>query len=319
VVGLGFVLATPLAARAQPARAVPRVGFLHYGAAGPSAEVDAFRRGLQELGYVEGQNIAVEYRFANGEVARLPELATELARLDVDVIVTPTTPAAMAAKQATGTIPIVFAFVGDAIGAGLVASLARPGANVTGLTNISVELAGKRLELLKLAVPRASRVAVLYNPADRSNELLWQELQEAGPTLGLALLPVPVREPADFEGAMGAASRERADALLGAAGVLTTAHRKVLVDLAARRRLPAIWGNRQFVDAGGLMSYSVNFPDQVRRTATYVDKILRGAKPGDLPVEQPTRYELVINRRAAKALGLTIPPALLLQADQIIE
>jgi putative ABC transport system substrate-binding protein len=274
---------------------------------------------LRELGYIEGQNIAIEYRFASGRVGQLPVLAAELVRLKLDVIVTPTTPASLAAKQATSTIPIVFAAVADAVGAGLIANFARPGGNITGLASISAELGGKRLELLKEVAPKASRVAVLYNPADRSNVLVLKELQESAPALGLTLQPLEVRGPGDFEGAFVAMTRERAHALFGAAGVLTFEHRNTIVDLAAKNRIPAMWGHRQFVEAGGLMSYAVNWYDQLRRAATYVDKILKGAKPGDLPVEQPTKFELVINLKAAKALGLTIPPSLRLRADEVIQ
>ncbi len=313
-------LALPLAADAQPAGKVPlpRIGILFFGSPGPSPELDAFRRGLRERLYIEGQNITIEYRFASGRIGQLPELAAELVRLKLDVIVTPGTPASVAAKQATSTIPIVFAGVADAVGAGLVANFARPGGNITGLTGISAELGGKRLELLKEVAPKASRVAVLYNPADRSNVLVLKELQKSAPTLGLTLQPLEVRGPGEFEGAFVAMSRKRAHALFGAAGALTTEHRKALVDLAAKRRIPAIWGERQFVEAGGLMSYAVNFYDQVRLAATYVDKILKGAKPGDLPVEQPTRFELVINLKTAKALGLTIPQSMLVRADEVI-
>jgi putative ABC transport system substrate-binding protein len=295
------------------------VGFLFYAAPGPSPELEAFRQGLREVGYIEGQNISVEYRFANGQVEQLSALAAELIQLKLDVIVTPGTPASVAAKKATSTIPIVFAGVADAVGAGLVTSLARPGGNITGLTSISAALGGKRLELLKGVAPKASRVAVLYNPADPSNMLVLTELQESSRPLGLTLLPHPVRGPGDFEGAFAAISRERAQALFVAAGVLTTEHRKTLVDLAARNRIPTMWGERQFVEVGGLMSYAVNFYDEIRRAAAYVSKILKGAKPADLPVEQPTMFELVINLKAAKALGLTISPSLLSRADQVIQ
>ena len=285
---LGGAAAWPLAARAQQGAKVFRIGFLFYGSSGPSPELDAFRRGLREFGYIEGQNIAIEYRFASGQVERLPDLAAELVRLKPDVIVAPATPASLAAKQATGTIPIVFAGVADAVGAGLIANLARPDGNVTGLTSISAELGGKRLELVKRLVNNASRVAVLYNPADRSNVLVLKELQEAAPALTLTLQPVEVREPSEFEGAFAAMTRDRADAMFGAAGILTFQHRQTVVDLAANSRIPTLWGHRQFVEAGGLMSYAVNFYDQIRRTAAYVDQILKGAKPGDLPVQQPT-------------------------------
>jgi len=316
---LAGAFAAPLAAGAQQAREVPRVGFLFYGSAGLSPELDAFRQGLNELGYIEGQNVAVEYRFASGRLERLQEVATQLVALRPSVIVAPGTPAAVAAKQATGMIPIVFAGVADAVGAGLVANFARPTANITGLTSNSVQLGGKRLELLKSVVPKASRVAVLYNPGDRSNVLTSNELQESAPTLGLTLKRLEVRRPGEFESAFAAMSRWRTDALFGAAGLLTTGHRQALVNLAARTRIPAIWGERQFVESGGLMSYSADFYDQIRRAAAYVDKILRGSRPGDLPVEQPTNFELVINLKTAKALGLTIPPSLLARADQVIE
>jgi putative ABC transport system substrate-binding protein len=315
----GGLLALPLVAQAQPAGKVPRIGFLFSGASGPAREVDTFRQGLRDLGYIEGQNIAIEYRFAGGQVERLPELAAELVRLKLDVIVAPYTPPALAAKRATSTIPIVFAVVADAVGAGLIANFARPGRNITGLTSSSAELGGKRLELLKQVVPKASRVAVLYNPADRSNVLVLKQLQESAPTLALTLQPLEVREPREFEGAFLAMTRERAHAMFGTPGVLTFEHKKVLVDLAAKRRIPAMWGHRQFVDVGGLMSYAVNVYDQIRQTAVYVDKILKGAKPADLPVEQPTTFELVINLKTAKALGLTIPQSLLQRADQVIE
>ena len=313
------LLAAPLAARAQPAGKVPRVGFLLGFSPGPSREVDAFRRGLRELGYIEGQNIAIDYRYARGQVERLPELAAELVRLNPDVIVAPYTPPALAAKRATSMIPIVFAGVADAVGAGLITNLGRPGGNITGLTSTGAELGGKRLELLKQVISKASRVAVLYNPADQSNVLVLKQLQESAPNLGLTLQPFAVREPDHFEGAFSAMARERTHAMFGVPGVLTDRHKEALVGLAAKHRLPTMWGLRQFVEAGGLMSYAVNFYDQIRQTAVYVDKILKGAKPGDLPVEQPTKFELVINLKTAKTLGLTIPPSLLLRADQVIE
>jgi putative tryptophan/tyrosine transport system substrate-binding protein len=315
---LSLILA-PLPTEAQETGKAPRIGFLFFGFPGPSRELDAFRQGLRELGYTEGQNIVIEYRFAGGRAERLPELATELVRLKPDVLVTPGTPASLSAKRATSTIPIVFAGVADAVGAGLIASLARPGGNITGLTSISAELGGKRLELLKEVAPKVSRVAVLYNPADRSNVLVLKELQKSAPALGLALQPLEVRGPGGFEGAFVAMTRQRADALFVAAGLLTTEHRKALVDLAAKRRIPAIWGERQFVEAGGLMAYAVDFYDQVRGAAIYVDKILKGAKPGDLPVEQPTKYELVINLKTAKALSIEVPPTVLARADEVIE
>ena len=314
----GAAAAWPLAARAQQA-AMPVVGFLFYGSPEGSSELNAFRQGLREHGYMEGRNVVIEYRFARGRVEQLPALATELVGLKPDVIVTPGTPASVAAKQATSTIPIVFAGVADAVGAVLVANIARPGGNVTGLTSISAELGGKRLELLKGIVPNASRVAILYNPADRANVLVLKELQGAASPLGLMLLPLEVKASGEFAGAFAAMTRERIDAFFGAAGILTFEHRTAIVDLAAKNRIPAMWGHRQFVEVGGLMSYAVNFYDQVRRAASYVDQILKGSKPGDLPVQQPTKFELVINLKTAKALGLELPPTLLALADEVIE
>jgi len=319
VAGLGLLLASPVVAHAQPTRKVPRVGYLSYGSSVPSREVDAFRQGLRELGYVEGQNIIVEYRFASGQVERYPGLAAELVRMNVDVIVAPATPQALAAKQATSSIPIVFVLVADAVGAGLITNFARPDGNITGLTSSSAELGGKRLELLKGMIPKASRVAVLYNPTDRSNVLVLNQLQESASSLGLILQPLEVREASEFQGAFVAMDQWHSEAMFGTPGALTFEHRRVVVALAAKHRIPAMWGHRSFVDAGGLMSYAVNLYDQNRQAAVFVDKILRGAKPGDLPVEQPTKFELVINLGPAKALGLTIPPSLLVRADQVIE
>ena len=271
---VGAILATPLVAGAQAAGQVPRIGFLYGGAPGPSPDIDAFQLGLRKRGYIDGQNIAIEYRFASGRVWQLRELAAELVRLNVEVIVAPSTPTALAAKQATSTIPIVFAIVADPVGAGLVANLARPGGNVTGLTSGSAELGGKRLEYLRQVVPNATRLAVLYNPADPANSLVLKELKESVATLGLILQPLEVREPGEFESAFLAMTRERADAMFGAAGVLTNEHKQVLVDLAATYRIPAMWGHRQFVDAGGLMAYAVNRYHQIGQAGLYVDKIL---------------------------------------------
>ena len=234
LIAAGAIVAAPIVARAQATRTIPRVGFLFGGASGPSADVDAFRRGLRERGYIEGQNIAVEYRYASGQVGQLAELAAELVRLKVEVIVAPSTPTALAAKRATSTIPIVFAVVADPLGAGLIANLARPGGNITGVTSSSAELGGKRLGLLKEVVPKASRVAVLYNPADASNLLVVNQLRDSAPTLGLVLQPLEVREPREFESAFLAMTRERTPAMFGAAGVLTNEHKQILVDLAAK-------------------------------------------------------------------------------------
>lgn len=317
--GAVAVLSAPLAAAAQQPGRPPRIGFLFYGAEGSSPEIDAFRQGLRELGYIEGQNVAVEYRFADGRPEHLLELATQLVARRPSVIVAPGTPAAVAAKQATGTIPIVFVGVADAVGAGLVANFARPTGNITGSTSNSAQLGGKRLELLKAVVPKASRIAVLYNPGDRSNVLASKQIEQSAPALGLTLQRLEVRKPDEFESAFAEMTRRHAQALFGAAGLLTTPHRHVLVNLAAKARIPAIWGERQFVESGGLMSYAADFYDQIRGSATYVDKILKGSKPGDLPIEQPTKLELVINFKTAKALGLTIPHSLLLQADRVID
>ena len=317
--GTGAVLFTPRIAVAQQAGRPPRIGFLFYGSPGPAPELEAFRKGLTDVGYSETQNLAVDYRFADGRPERLPELATQLVALKPSVIVAPGTPAAVAAKQATRTIPIVFVGVADAVGSGLAAHFARPTANITGLTSNSAQLGGKRLELLKAVVPKASRIAVLYNPDDSSNVLASKDLEQSAPALGLTLQRVEVRTPAEFESAFAAMTRGQAQALFGAAGLLTTPHRQVLVNLAAKARIPAIWGERQFVDSGGLMSYAADFYEQIRRSATYVDKILKGSRPSDLPIEQPTKLDLVINLKTARALRLTIPQSLLLQADRVID
>jgi putative tryptophan/tyrosine transport system substrate-binding protein len=320
VIALGCGAAVwPLSARAQQTAKAARIGFLFYGSPGRSVEVEAFRQGLRELGYIEGRNVVVDYRFASGRVGQLTELAAELVGLKPDVIVSLATPASVAAKQATKTIPIVFAGVADAIGAGLVADFARPGSNITGLTSISAELGGKRLELLKEVVPNASRVAILHNPDDPSNVLILKELEEAAPALRLTLQPHQVRGPGEFEAVFLAMTRQRADALFGVPGTLTFEYAKTVVDLSVAARIPALWGHRQFVDAGGLMSYAVNFYDQCRRAAIYVDQILKGANPADLPVQQPTKFELVLNLKTAKALDLTITPTLLARADEVIE
>ena len=317
----GGLLAIPLVAEAQPKAGVPRIGYL--GNSSPSLEsdlVDAFRQGLGEFGYTEGQNITIEYRWAEGKYDRFPDLVADLVRLKVDVIVTAGTPGALAAKQATKTIPIVMAVAGDAVGAGLVASLARPGGNVTGSTTIVQELEGKRLELLREVVPRLSRVAVLWNPANPVSPIILKQTQLAAPALRLRLEPiVGVSGVRELEGAFATISRVRPDALILLADRFLLAERTRIVEFAAKRRLPTMYPYREMVKAGGLMSYSPSYPDLFRRAATYVDKILKGAKPGDLPVQQPTKYELVINLKTAKALGLTIPQSLLQRADEVIQ
>jgi putative tryptophan/tyrosine transport system substrate-binding protein len=304
---------------AQQPKKVHRIGFLVPGSAsGYASLVDAFRQGLRELGYVEGKNIIIEYRYTEGKEGPLPELAADLVRLKVDVIVTASTPDALVTKQRTGTIPIVMAVSGDPLGSGLVASLARPGGNVTGLTSIASDLSGKRLELLKEVVPRISRLAVLGNPSNVLTASTMRETEVAAQALQVKPQILEVRGPDDFETAFQAATKGRADALIVLPDPVFTGQRRRIVDVAAKSRLAAIFYTKEFVEAGGLMSYGPNFSDLFRRAATYVDKILKGAKPADLPVEQPTKFELVINLKAAKQIGLTIPPNVLARADKVI-
>ena len=271
---------------------------------------------------MEGQNIVVEYRAADGKIERLPGLASDLARLKVDLIVATGTPLARAAQQATTTIPIVSAVMGDPVGDGLVASLARPGGNITGLTFLGPELVPKRLELLKQAVPRVSRVAGLWHPGafgERTNRDMLKETEAAARTLGVQLQLVAVRGPDELDGAFSTMTRARADALIVFPSTMLFSERRRIVDLAAKHRLPSMAMAREFVGLGGLIAYGASIPDLIRRGVTYVDKILKGAKPADLPVEQPTKFELVINLKTAKALGLTIPQSLLLRADEVIK
>jgi putative ABC transport system substrate-binding protein len=314
-------LAAPLHAEAQPAAKVARIGWLgDRPATGPRLE--AFLQGLRDLGYIEGRNLVIEYRYAEGKPERYSSLAVELVALKVDVIVAANTLAALAAKQATKTIPIVSVGAGDPVTSGLVTSLARPGGNVTGLSSLAPELVGKCLELLKQAVPGVSRVAVLWQPGaqgERAEMDMLKEAEVAARSLGVQLQLVETRGPADFEKAFSEITKARAGALTVLGSAMLNNERRRLVDLAAKNRLPAVYSSSQFVDAGGLMSYGANIADLWRRAATYVDKILKGAKPADLPVEQPTKFELVINLKTAKALGLTIPPAVLARADEVIE
>ncbi len=317
------VLAGPLAADAQQAGKVYRIGVLA-NAPPTTPEVsrnwEAFRQGLGERGWVEGQNIVIEYRWAEGRVERFPSLAAELVSLKLDLIVASSTPGARAAKQATSTIPIVMVYVSDPVGDGFVASLARPGGNITGMTfGAGREITGKHLELLKEAVPKLSRVAVLLNPDSPESAVFLRETQAAAQALAVKLQLLEVRSPNELEGAFAAMTRERAGALLVLPHPFTFAHARRIVDLAAKSRLPAVYPARQFVEAGGLMAYAANAPDMLRRAATYVDKILKGAKPGDLPVEQPTNFELVINLKTVKALGLTIPQSLLLRGAHVVQ
>ena len=316
------LLASPLAAEAQQAAKVARIGYLSPNLAANRHMQEAFRQGLRDLGYVEGRNLVIEYRDAEGKADRLPALAAELVALKVDVIVAAGPPAALAAKQATRTLPIVFASSGDPVTSGLVTSLARPGGNVTGLSAVAPELVGKCLEQLKQAVPGVSRVAVLWQPGglgERTDKYILKEAEVAARALGVRLQFVEARGPADFDRAFSDMTRARAGALTVLSTPMFVSERRRLVDLAAKNRLPAVYPWREFVDAGGLMSYGPNLADMFRRAATYVDKILKGAKPADLPVEQPTKFELVINLKTAKALGLTIPPSLLGRADEVIQ
>jgi putative ABC transport system substrate-binding protein len=309
-------LSGTLVAGAEPARKVAVIGFLA-PTSPPPRWLDAFRGGLREFGYVEGQNVRIEYQSAN-EPSDVPSLAERLVRLNVDVIVTWTTPAAVAVRQATRKIPIV-AITGDPVRAGLVASLAHPGGNFTGLAILTSELEVKNLELLKEAVPSLSRVAVLWNPDNPVWSPALRELQAGAPALGIKLYPVAVRDPAELENALASAASQRAHGLLVVRDMLFVHHGKRIAELAAKSRLATIFGTRDSVDDGGLMSYGANMPEMLRRAANYVDKILNGAKPEELPVQQASTLELVVNLKTAKALGLTIPQSILLRADEVIK
>jgi putative ABC transport system substrate-binding protein len=319
----GGLLAAPLAAEAQQATKIARIGYLATNRAGGNPhQREAFLQGLRDLGYVEGRNVVIEYRDAEGKFERLLALAAELVALKVDVIVTASTAATLAATRATRTLPIVFAVAVDPVADGLVTSLARPGGNVTGLTGLTPELVGKRLELLTQAVPGVGRVAVLWHPGgqgERTAKDMLKGADVAARALGVPLQVVEVRGPADFDGAFSDMTRARAGALTVLGSSMLFGEHRRLVDLAAKNRLPAVYTLREYVDAGGLMSYGPNLVEMSRRAATYVDKILKGAKPGELPIEQPTKFELVINLKTAKALGLTIPPSLLGRADEVIQ
>ena len=317
---VSLVLTSLHLAEAQQAKKVPRIGFIVPGFPSTSQpNVDAFIQGLRKLGYIEGQNVAIDYRYAEGSNDRLTDLAAELVRLQVDVIVTGSTIAVGAAKKLTGTIPIVMAGLGDPIGTGLVASLSRPGGNVTGLSSFGPELSTKRLELLKETVPRVSRVAILFNGANPSNLVSLKEIEIAAPVLGVQLQPLDVRGADDFEPAFDIANRRRANALLVQRDPLNQAHQTRIVALAAKRKLPAMYPGIEYVTVGGLMSYGVSTNDLYRRAATYVDKILKGTKPADLPVEQPMKFEFIVSLKAAKQIGLTVPPNVLVRADKVIK
>jgi putative tryptophan/tyrosine transport system substrate-binding protein len=305
---------------AQQAKKIPRIGYLSGSGTpnNPGSQVEAFRQGLRDLGYIEGKNILVEYRYAEGREDRFRDLAAELVGLNVDVLVTASTIAVRAAKQLSATMPIVMAGVGDAVATGLVASLSRPGANVTGITALGSELSTKQLEVLKDIFPRVSRVAVLFNAVNPSNVNSWKQIEAVAPSMRVRPQPLEVRGHEDFAPAFNAAVRERADALLVIRDPLNQNQRTRIVTLAAQTKLPAIYPLPMYVDVGGLMSYGIDQSDSFRRAAIYVDKILKGAKPADLPVEQPTKFEFIINLKTAKQIGLTIPPNVLARADKVI-
>jgi putative tryptophan/tyrosine transport system substrate-binding protein len=303
-------------AEAQPAKKVPRIGYLVAGSSSSEApRLKAFREGLRQLGYVEGQNIIIEYRYGDGRPARLPELAADLVRLNVDVIVAGGTPI-RAARDATSTLPIVMAVSTDPVESGFVESLARPGSNITGLSSMAIELSGKRLELFKEAFPKVNRLAALSHVTDDRG---FRETQTAAQALGFKIQWLELRSPEDFDSAFAVVTRERLDGLFTLPAAFLTANRKRIVEFAAKNKLPGMYHNEDFIEDGGLMSYAPNLLDLYRRAATYVDKILKGTKPADLPVEQPTKFDFVINLKTAKQIGVTIPPNVLARADKVIK
>jgi putative ABC transport system substrate-binding protein len=324
LIGLAVVLAasvllTPLVSAAQQAGKVWRIGILSNGSSASPGRLTALLQGLREAGLVEGRTAVFEIRYSEGRTEPFPALASELVSLHVDILVAISTPAIAAAKKTTTTIPIIMALASDPVGAGLVASLSHPGGNITGLSLLAPELSAKRLDLLTQTVSPLGRVAVLWNLDNEGMALRFREAQAASRVLGVTIQSVGVRTPADFDGAFATMTRERPDALLVMADTVTVGQRKRTADFAASRRIPAIYEARDFVDVGGLMSYGIDFIDHFRRAASFVDKIVKGAKPADLPVEQPTKFELVINLKTAKALGLTIPQPILVRADQVIQ
>jgi len=319
VVG-GAIIACLPAAHAQQRGKPQRIGLLiPVSAQAAAANVAAFRQGLRDLGYTEGRDVALEYRNADGKDNFLPGFAAELVQAGVDVILTWGTPAARAAKEATSKIPIVMAAIADPTGTGIVQSLARPGGNITGLTSIALEIDGKRLEFLRDIAPPLSRVAVFWNPANPVGKLLVNQTKLAADSLGLELLLIPIQEAGQFEQASAAIIRERPNGLTVNSDTLFLDNQSRILDMVAKARIPATYPYREFVDAGGLMYYGPNYPDLFRRAATYVDKILKGTAPSDLPVEQPTKFELVVNLKTAEALGLTVPQSILGRADEVIE
>ena len=307
------------AAEAQQSKKVPRIGMVLSGSLGSDTSGnDAFKQGLQELGHVEGQNIVIEYRYAEGKLDRLPSLVAELARVKVDVIVVQGTEPALAAKQHTSTIPIIMAHVGDPVARGIIVSLARPGGNITGLTSASPDLSGKRLELLKETVPGLSRVGVFWSPASQGSTANFKEINAAARTLGMQVQSLELRSFNDVESAFKTAIGKRTNGLIVVEFAGISAYARRIVELATKSRLPTMFAQGVHVESGGLMYYGPNFPDLYRRAATYVDKILKGNKPGELPVEQPKKFDFIINLKAAKQIGLTIPPNVLARADKVI-
>ena len=311
-----LILTAPVGAASQPSTSVPRIGFLRHGSP-PDPFAEGFRQGLRDLGYIEGKNIVVEYRWTEGKIERVPELAQDLVHRKVRVIVGSGEPVLHALKNATATIPIVMGTSQDPVGSGFVASLARPGGNITGMTSNSAELAGKRLELLKQAFPSASRIAVLWDQGVSPAQL--RSTEKMSRSLGLQFQSLEVRGPGDLESVIATTRKERAGAIVVLGSATLFAQRNELAAFVDRARLPAIYSHGGFVEAGGLMSYGAHFPEAFRRAASYVDRILNGAKPGDLPVEQASRFELVVNMKTAKALGITIPEKVLVRADRVIE
>jgi len=315
---LGCATAWPLVARAQGG--IPRVGFMGNSTAALEVNlVDSFREGLRELGYEEGRNIAIEYRWADGRYERFAALVAELIAAKVDVIVTAGTPAALAVKKATSTVPLVMVAVGDPVGTGLVPSLARPDGNLTGLSSVAPDLEGKRLELLREIVPSVSRIAVFINSVNPFHATSMRQAQSAGKTLGVKVQQYDIRKSEDLDGAFAAIRKERPDALLIIADRVFLHNRERIVDFTEEQRLPNVSAYKEVVEAGGLMSYGPSYEDMHKRAAIYVNKILKGAKPGNLPIEQPTKFTLVVNLKAAKALGISMPPAVLSRADDVIE
>ena len=315
-----ILLAVAVIVEAQQAARIHRIGILNpVSGSFFSARVEAFRQGLREHGYVEGKNIFIEYRYTDGKGERLPDLAAELVRLKVDIIVTIGPGATLAAKKASGTIPIVFAGAADPVGTGLVSSLAQPGGNITGLSVMTPDLDGKRLELLKEAFPKVAQVAFLWQSGGTRGNLALTDMEAAAKALGVKLLSLPVRSLDDFESAFARAKKERAQALITSIGGLILTQQRQVFDFAAKNRLPAMYPYSEFVEAGGLMSYAPNYTDLWRRAAEYVDKILKGAKPADLPVEQPTKFEFFVNLTTAKQIGMTIPQKVTERADKVIK